>query len=297
MSSSIATAIALILAALGGLSAGVIVNLLADYLPARRLNRLAAASPFVSESAIPPLPRPFPMLPNGHIVPFYAWSGIGARLTGIIGFREPRWTRRVLVEGALTLAFPAIVAGYPADVYPIFPTIGFLLFYAAALTLYVVIDVEYRWIMTNTIWPVMLIALIEAVTETRLPLNMALRGLLYGTLIMFALYVLGILFGNGLGVLRGRRVGRTVLGFGDVRLAALGGLLVGWPNMGLALLIMVFTGAVGAISLIASKMIRTRRYQAFSAIPYGPYIVIGIAVMLYVPWLVGDLLVWLSGGW
>ncbi len=85
-----------------------------------------------------------------------------------------------------------------------------------------------------------------------------------------------------------------MLGFGDVRLAVLGGLIVGWPGIGFALLIMVFTGAVGATFLIGSRLLRTRRYRAFSAIPYGPYIVAGIAAMLYMPWLMGYLLAWFA---
>jgi prepilin signal peptidase PulO-like enzyme (type II secretory pathway) len=295
MSPTLSAALLLFIFAIAGLIAGVIVNLLADYLPARRLHVLASQSPFVSESAIPPLPRPLPTLSDGRRAPIYAWSGVFARLTGVISFREPRWTRRLLVEFGLMMAFPAIITGYPADVFPLWPSIGFLLVYAAALVLYVVVDIEYRWIMTETILPIMAIGLFEALLGTRLPLIIALRGLLYSAGIMLILYLLGILFGNGLGVLRGRRIGRTILGFGDVRLAVLGGVILGWPNIGFALLIMVFTGAIGAISLIGSKIIRTGRYRGFAAIPYGPYIAIGIAVMLYMPESIGALLLWLKG--
>lgn len=276
----------IVLGALGGFIGGVAVNLIADYVPARRLHYLAKASPFTSANAIPPIPPPFPN------APVYAWSGWVAWLSGQRAvFATPRWRRRLAVELGLALLWGWIVATYAAD-----SNLPFYLFYALPLVLYVVIDVEYRWIIWGSVWPVGLVALLEAIIAPRGPLITIVRGGLYGFGIMLLLYFLGILFGEGLGALSRRRVGRTVLGFGDVRLAALGGLLLGWPGIGFALLIMVFTGAFGAIIFITDKMARTRRYRAFSAIPYGPYVVIGIALMLYAPWIMGDILVRLAGG-
>ncbi len=272
----------LIIAGIGGFISGVIINLIADYLPARRLHKLAKASPFAT--AIPAMPA---LLPHA---PFFAWSGWFARLTGINGFDMPRWTRRLLTEIGLALFFVWIVNTYAAS-----PNLPFYMFYAPALALIVIIDIEYRWIMWDTIWPVALIGIIEAILVPRWPLLSVLRGFGYALGIMILLYLLGIVFGRGLGAVRGRAVGRTVLGFGDVRLAALGGLLVGWPNIGFALLIMVFTGALAALLFIANKLLRSRRYRAFSAIPYGPYVAFGIAIMLFAPSLIGDLIARLFG--
>ena len=123
-----------------------------------------------------------------------------------------------------------------------------------------------------------------------------MRGGLYAFAILFALYILGIVFARVMGTLTRRRITRTVLGLGDVRLAVFSGLVVGWRGLGPSLLIMVTTGALAALTLIAIKMIRTRRYRAFSAIPYGPYIVIGTAVTLYMPSISGMLVcVFLAG--
>lgn len=272
-------AFSLIIAAVGGFIVGVIVNLIADYSPARRMHLLAKASPFVSESAIPPMP---PLVPHA---PFFAWSGWGARLTRTGNFDTPRWRRRLLTELAMALIYPLIVSAYGS-----WPNLPFFLFYAPVLVLIVIIDIEYRWILWETIWPTVIIAILEALLVPRWPLVSVVRGFGYGLGIMILLYFLGILFGRGLGAVRGRAVGRTVLGFGDVRLAALGGLLVGWPNIGFALLIMVFTGAIGALIFITDKLMRTRRYRGFAAIPYGPYVAVGIAVMLYAPWMVGEVM-------
>ncbi len=279
-----------LLSAVGGFVVGVLVNLFVDYVPARRLRELAQKSPFVSESAIPPLPSRLPRLADGRMAPIYSWSGWGARLSGVQGFNNPHWPRRLLVELGLPLLYVWIVSVY-ADTQ----NLPFFVFYAPFLVAVVVIDVEYRWILWSALWPILIAAILEALIVPRVPLLTMLRGGVYGFAIMLLLYFLGILFGQGLGMVSGRQVARTVLGFGDVRLVTVGGFLLGWPGIGFALAIMVFTGAFGAILFIGDKLLRTRRYRAFAAIPYGPYIVIGIATMLYAPWLMGDLLVRLIG--
>lgn len=275
--------LSVILACVGGFLVGVLVNLIADYLPAHRLHTLAKASPFVT--VVPPLPT---LLPRA---PLFAWSGWIAYFIKVNGFDTPRWRRRLLTELALAVIYLWLVTTFADS-----PNLPFYLVYAPALILIVIIDVEYRWILWSTIWPVALAAILENIVAPRWPLSSVLRGFGYALGIMLLLYLLGIVFGSGLGAVRGRAVGRTVLGFGDVRLAALGGLLVGWPNIGFALLIMVFTGAIGALIFITDKLLRTRRYRALSAIPYGPYIAVGIAVMLYAPWIIGDIIARLFAG-
>lgn len=267
-----------IVTALIGFVAGVIANLIADYVPARRLHREASANPFTSRSSIPPL-RPFiPCRTDGRPWPVYLWSGTIATLTGTPVFVQPRRLRRIAVEIGLAAAFAWIMANFPDA-----SSLPFLLFYAVIFALVVVIDVEYRWIL----WEIILVACVGALAESilvgRVPFTDALRGGLYGFGVLFALYVLGFAFARVVGVLRGRRISRTVLGFGDVRLATFSGLVLGWRGLGPALLLMVVTGAIAALLFIVIKLLRTRRYRAFGAIPYGPYIVIGTAVSLYLP--------------
>jgi leader peptidase (prepilin peptidase)/N-methyltransferase len=271
-----------------GFVAGVIVNLLADYLPARRYHLLAKANPFGSQSIVPPIP---PFLPrradgSGSRWPIPQWSGLVAALSGAAVFEPRRRMRHVLAEVGLALAFALIAAQYGTE-----RSLPFLLFYAAVFALVIIIDVEYRWILFETIWPAALVALAEAAFMPRVSLDNAVQGGLYGFAILFGLYLLGLVFARAMSAVTGRRVGRTVLGFGDVLMATLSGLILGWQGLGPALFIMVITGAVAALLFIANKLIRARRYRMYSAIPYGPYIVIGTAVMLYLPWLGGEM-VW-----
>jgi len=286
----------ILLALMGGFGVGVLVNLLADYLPAQRLYREARASPFVSKSALPAIPHFLPHYANtpDRPAPIYTWSGLVARLSGKgTQFSLPRWTRRIAVEVGLALAYTWLVATYGDS--PLI--LSFFLFYAPALILIAVIDIEHRWILVETLWPIAVVALIDAGFSGRLSLVSALRGALIGFGIMVAVYLLGQLFRQGSGAL-GRRIGRTVFGSGDVWLGALGGLLIGWPESGIALLLAVFAAAIGAIVVIGSNVARKKRYRGGAAIPYGPYLVFGIAALLFTPWLVGGFVsAWLNFFW
>jgi prepilin signal peptidase PulO-like enzyme (type II secretory pathway) len=280
-----------LLALVFGFVGGVIVNLLADYLPARRYHYLASADPFVSRSAVPPLPVFIPRRADGRPWPLPLWSGLIATLTRAPVYDPARRVRRISTELGL-----AVVFGWIASVYGGHRSLPFLLFYAAVFALVAIVDTEYRWILPETIWPPALVAIAEAAFWPRVSLETSLRGGLYGFLSLFALYILGILFSRLVGVVRRRRIGRTVLGFGDVRMATLGGLIVGWNAIGPALLIMILTGAIAALVFIANRLLRSGHYRVFSAIPYGPYIVIGFAAMLYTPWIAGSILTEILGG-
>jgi len=264
-----------------GLLAGVIVNLLADYLPAARLFRLAKASPFVSDSGLPTQPKPLPRLKNGQVAPIYLWSGVMARLAGRHHFDSAHWLRRLTVEIGLALAFAWIGTFYSNST-----GLPFFLFYAPTLTLIVVIDIEYRWIIPLTLLPIGIAACFDSLLTGRVQLESVARGGLYGFGIMFMIYLFSFVF-KRLTELGGGRIGRTVLGFGDIYLAGLGGMLVGWPYIGFALLIAVLLGGIGAVLLISSKIARIGRYRRYSAIPYAPYLTTGIALMVYIPWITG----------
>src|SRR5579864_1806977 len=228
------------------------------------------------------MPQPFPRLADGRIVPIYLWSGVIARLLGHSYFENTRWVRRIAVEVGLAAAY-----GWIVSFYGISPYLPYFLFCAPLLTLVAVIDIEYRWILPETFWPLGIIALLDAVFNGTF--TSVVRGGLIGFGALLIIFLLGQVFKQGAGVL-GRRIGRTVFGFADVELGAVGGLLVGWPNFGLALLVTIFLAAAGALGVIGGKMAHGRRYRGGAAIPYGPYIVVGVAIMMYAPWLMGGAL-------
>ena len=107
-------------------------------------------------------------------------------------------------------------------------------------------------------------------------------GGLAGFGIMLALFYLGFLFVKWLSKLRGREIEEDALGFGDVMLSGVLGLLLGWPGIAAGLVIAVLLGGLGGIVTLAIMLIR-RKYQAFTAIPYGPFLILAAAVLLFPP--------------
>jgi leader peptidase (prepilin peptidase)/N-methyltransferase len=89
--------------------------------------------------------------------------------------------------------------------------------------------------------------------------------------------LLGFLVFWVLGVVGVALLGEGALGAGDVKLAAFVGLAVGYPLIVEALLLTFLLGGVGAILVLLF-----RRGSLRTAIPYGPYLVLGCAVtMIY----------------
>jgi prepilin signal peptidase PulO-like enzyme (type II secretory pathway) len=277
------------LSVITGFIAGVIVNLIADYLPARRHHTLARNNPFVSRDAIPSKPSLLLRGNDGRILPPYLWSGVIAAIMKKSHYRHQ--TRRIIIEVGLALVF-----GFIGWRFYSLRNLPFMLFYAATLALIVIIDVEHRWVFLEIIVPTAIIALVEATYWPRVWINDAIQGGIRGFGVMLGLYILGIGFAFLMRLITGRRVGRTVLGIGDVYIGTLGGLLIGSGALGFALLIMVLTGAIAAIIFIVNRWRKMGRYRKFGAIPYGPYIVIGIAAMLYIPQIINDIAKWIVWG-
>lgn len=72
-------------------------------------------------------------------------------------------------------------------------------------------------------------------------------------------------------------ISRGGMGFGDVKLVGLIGLMTGWPHIFLAILIGVLLGGIVAIILLFLR-IKGRK----QTIPFGPFLAVGaIATLLY----------------
>jgi leader peptidase (prepilin peptidase)/N-methyltransferase len=92
--------------------------------------------------------------------------------------------------------------------------------------------------------------------------------------------MLGVLIIKLINRRRGQSVNDVALGFGDVNLSGVLGLMLGWPLILVGLVVAVLIG--GLVSLIyIIVMLITRKYQAFAALPYGPFLVIGAVALIY----------------
>lgn len=88
-----------------------------------------------------------------------------------------------------------------------------------------------------------------------------LLGLAFGAVFMGLIYV----FSRGRGI-----------GFGDVKLAAATGLLMGWPDIALALILAFIIGGI-----IGGLLMLLRRKSGRDAVPFGPFIAAGITLVFF----------------
>jgi leader peptidase (prepilin peptidase)/N-methyltransferase len=72
----------------------------------------------------------------------------------------------------------------------------------------------------------------------------------------------------------------VALGFGDVNLSGILGLMLGWPLILTGLVLAIFVGGLVSLIYLLIMMI-LRRYQLFTALPYGPFLITGAFVMLF----------------
>lgn len=265
--------------ALLGIVAGALVNALADDLPPDRDGQRHSLR--------------VPHYPDGAPRPVVAWSALLAFLTGrrvSPGGAKLPWRGPITEVLTAALMVVALLAGRAMGLGPV--QIAFWLFYMAAFALITVIDIEHKLILFVVINPLVIVALADALlTPTQAPpdLRDALIGGIAGFGTFFLLYNGGFLFTYVMGKLRGREIREVAFGYGDVMLAGLSGLMLGWQKLIFALFITVFLGAFGAIVYLVSRRFLGKRYSAYTAIPYGPYIVIGTLAMLLFAEQVGGL--------
>jgi len=273
-------AIELIIAVIFGFIAGVIVNALSDNLPYRR----DPSTPHYADGT----PRPL-----------LAWSGL---LAFALGKRLPEnpqpneeWERIEKDNPKLGWRYPLtellsiflmILTVFAAQEINGMTTIqlGLYFVYMAIFTLIIVIDVEHKLILFVVIIPSMALALLDAVLLPQPAPNLAnaLSGGALGFGVFFALYLGGYVFTYILGQIRGQKINEVAFGYGDVMMITFSGFLLGFSYTVLALFITVFLGAFVSLGYIIVRMLLRNRYRMFTALPYGPYIVIAtIAMLLY----------------
>jgi leader peptidase (prepilin peptidase) / N-methyltransferase len=152
------------------------------------------------------------------------------------------------------------------------------LFLLAFFAIIVVIDLEHRLILH----PVSIFgAIIGLGIGTWLNgLKLTLLGGLAGFGIMLVFYFGGILFAKLMSRIKRQELDEEALGFGDVNLSGILGLILGWPVIVAGLFIAILSGAVISVLLMVG-MLLTRKYRTFVAIPYGPFLITGAVFLLY----------------
>jgi leader peptidase (prepilin peptidase)/N-methyltransferase len=243
--------------AVAGLLCGVTVNALADFV-------VGVDEPIWRAADCVKCGAP---LPASRYLPLANFIG-ARRACSRCGTRAS--LRRPLLELTLALVFPFLLARILAPDRPlrIAPSAVFLIeaVYVCILALVFAIDLEHRLILDITIFP----AIAGLVLGALLFDHKALAAMLFGVLIWGALFAL--LYGLGWLIYR-----QEALGFGDVKLALLLGLVVGYPAAIDALVFAAVSGAAVSVLLLGLGTATRRTF-----IPFGVFMVAGAALSLLV---------------
>jgi len=143
----------------------------------------------------------------------------------------------------------------------------------------VVIDLEHRLILHPvSIAGAVLCGVIGVVRHGWL--ETAIGGAV-GFGFMFAIYKLAEIFIRWMRKRKGIESDEVAMGFGDVNLAGVLGLLLGWPGIVAGLVMSFLLGGLGSLVVIAGLAVQ-RRFEAYNTfIAYGPYMVLAAALLVF----------------
>jgi leader peptidase (prepilin peptidase)/N-methyltransferase len=141
------------------------------------------------------------------------------------------------------------------------------LFYISLFMVILVIDFEHGLILNRIVYPAMAVALLLSVFFT-----------IFLPHVSIVPHIIKAAIGGGIGLVVFFLIvvlSRGGMGFGDVKLAALIGLAIGYPLIIVALLMGVILGGLAAVILLGLKIKRRRE-----AMPFGPFLAVAAIVTL-----------------
>jgi len=224
-----------------GLAVGSFLNVVSDRLPA---GKSLLSPPSFCDSCLKRL-SPVDLIP---VLSFILLRRRCRYCGALIPYRV------MLVEAGTGLLF-----GFLYWHYGLSAEFAVILFYCCVFIVILVIDLEHHLILNKIIYPCVIIAVI-------INIFMDEPGIIYS------------LIGGGTGLallLIPALISRGGMGWGDVKMAALIGLVTGFPQVFIALFIAVVSGGLFAVILLALK-IRKRK----EAIPFGPFLALATMVTL-----------------
>jgi len=239
-----------------GWASGGLINYLADILPVRR----QSAGPFCTNCD-----RPMPWMS------YFIWPGECAYC-----HTRRSWRTWIVEIAAVFCAVWLWMA--PPDKIGFVVGLALLLFFG----LIVIIDVEHRLILQ---WVCLAGGIIGAVIGSWMNgFFEALIGGVIGFGTMLVLYCAGKLM---LKLIAHKRMGANrkkneALGFGDVILGGIIGLILGYQAILTALVIAIFIGSIYSLVYLII-LVTSKRYRMLSIIPYGPFLIASTVFLLYFP--------------
>jgi len=241
-----------------GLALGALINYLADVLPAsRRLVRPGC----------------------GNCQTSFTWSDYFL-FRQCAHCQQKRSLRAWIVQLAYPL-FSVLIWIFPRPILPYPLAVVLLAFFG----LVAIIDLEHRVVMH----PVSLFGLVLGLgvglylrgdTSLQHGIFSTLLGGIAGFCIMLVLYLFGLLYVRIMARKKGLPTDEVALGFGDVNLAGILGLMLGWPAIAACLFFAILGGGLISLVIIAFMLVM-KRYQAFTAIPYAPFLLLAATYLLF----------------
>lgn len=157
-----------------------------------------------------------------------------------------------------------------------------LLLYLGLVT---VIDLEHRLILHQTTFIGAGLGVLAGIWQHGWVST--LMGGVVGFGVVLLLYYLGYLLVKLISKWRKERINEEALGFGDVSLSGVLGLMVGFPKIILSLVISILLGGIVSFLYLMVSLL-THRYRSFEAIPYAPFLIFGgIAILFFFDYIIG----------
>jgi leader peptidase (prepilin peptidase)/N-methyltransferase len=211
-------------------------------------------------------------LPDKSLVPLLGYWIAHGRCPGC---REAMPARTPVVEAVTGILFAALYLKYGLSW-----TLAILLVYSTVLIILFVTDLEHFILPNIVTYPALLlaglVALAVTLTHYSLPWSLFFAG--NGFIAVFNNFILCALAGGVCGALLLFLVvvlSKGGMGLGDVVLAGLLGLMVGFPLVFVALFLGILAGGIVAAALLIS-----RRKKRREMIPFGPFLCLGGIVTL-----------------
>jgi prepilin signal peptidase PulO-like enzyme (type II secretory pathway) len=237
-----------VICALAGLALGTPVNWLADRLPRNH--------PEVEFSvSCPHWRKPADWVP---LLGYFLRRGRCPNCGRALGWRRP-------VVDITSAAILGLSYGY----YGLHPQFALTAFWGLAFLLIAVIDFEHTLILNKVTYPLIALALVLSVLfpmeipRLILPWPAQLSGLIGAAAGFILLFLIAF-------------VSRGGMGWGDVKAAALIGMVTGFPLVLVALFLGVVLGGIVAAFLLLTRM-RKRK----DGIPFGPFLSVGTLAALF----------------
>ena len=143
--------------------------------------------------------------------------------------------------------------------------LAIILFYCCLFIVLLVIDLAHGLILNKVVYPAMAVALLISIFLPQLEIVPEIKQAAIGGGIGLGLFLLVVLISRG------------GMGWGDVKMAALIGLVVGFPLVFVALLMGIILGGLVAGVLLLFKIKKRKE-----AIPFGPFL--SLAAMATLLW-------------